>query len=269
MTRSESEDRLLPIDAAALAAAVAHLVRFRKVQCQAELDSTNSSALRAMRSRGSAGLTILAEEQRAGRGRAGRPWTSPVGSGLLLSTILPTPLSQQTLPALGFWAALAAAQTIERLTGFRPDFKWPNDLVTSDGKLAGILVEGETIGAASRMVIGVGINVNRPAAVPSALAGTAAWLSDVAGHRIDRTVLAAGLLQCYEREYDRLLERPKGIIADWARGAKLEGLRLSVRAAGGALLHEGIARGVADDGALLLDTTSGPVRVTLGDVAML
>jgi BirA family biotin operon repressor/biotin-[acetyl-CoA-carboxylase] ligase len=221
-----------------------------------------------MRSTGSAGLTILAEEQRAGRGRAGRPWTSPAGAGLLLSTILPTPLSRQTLPALGFWAALAAAQSIERLTGFRPAFKWPNDLVTSDGKLAGILVEGETIGAASRMVIGVGINVNRPAAVPSALAGTAAWLSDVAGHRIDRTILAVGLLQCYELDYDRLLERPEEIIADWARGAKLKGRRLSVRAADGALLHEGIARGVADDGALLLDTTSGPVRVSLGDVEM-
>lgn len=173
------------------------------------------------------------------------------------------------LPALGFWAALAAAQAIEALTGFRPAFKWPNDLVSSDGKLAGILVEGRTIGAASRMVIGVGINVNRPAAVPSALAGKAAWLSDIAGHRIDRTVLAADLLQRYERDYDRLLEHPQEIIADWAQGAKLEGRRLSVHAADGALLHEGIARGVADDGALLLDTMSGPVRVTLGDVAML
>ncbi len=182
---------------------------------------------------------------------------------------MPTTLPSPTLPALGFWAALAAAEAIESVSGFRAALKWPNDLTGGGGKVAGILVEGETIGASSRMIVGIGINVNRPSVVPPELAGRAAWLSDLVGRSIDRTGLAAALLHAYERSYDRLLGSPREIIAEWARLARLEGRRLIVHSAGGALLHEGTARAVAEDGALVLETAEGVVRVTLGDVAML
>ena len=262
-------DEPLAIDAAALSAAIAGLARFHAVSYLATVDSTNSCALQLIRSADSAGMSIVAESQSAGRGRAGRLWTSPPRTGLLLSTIMPTELSHETLPALGFWASLAAADAVEVVSGFWPALKWPNDLQAGPAKLAGILLEGETVGTASRMVVGVGVNVNRPSDIPADLTGKAVWLSDLAGRSIDRTKLAAALLQRYDSTYDRLIAEPRTVIRDWAARAACEGQRITVSASDGSLMHEGIAQGIGDDGALLLQTSGGLVRVTLGDVQML
>jgi biotin-(acetyl-CoA carboxylase) ligase len=119
---------------------------------------------------------------------------------------------------------------------------------------------------AARVVVGVGINVNRPEQVPDSIAASATWLSEAGGREFDRTTLLATLLSIYERDFDRLLSEPQNVIADWARVAKLNGKRVSVKAVDGSLLHEGEVQEVAFDGALVLRTTAGIVRVTLGDV---
>jgi BirA family biotin operon repressor/biotin-[acetyl-CoA-carboxylase] ligase len=190
-----------------------------------------------------------------------------MGSGIYLSTILPAELPTRCLPGVGFWAALAVREAALRQTGIALDLKWPNDLLLSGRKCVGILSQGRVARDAARVVLGVGINVNRPERVPESIVANATWLSDACdGHHIDRTALLATLLSIYERDFDRLLDEPENIIADWARVANLGGTRVSVKALDGGVMHEGSIVEIATDGALVLQTAAGIVRVTLGDV---
>ncbi len=258
-----------PIDAVALATGVAKLPRFGKVRYLESAESTNASALALFEDDAARGLSLVAEVQTAGHGRAGRAWLSPPGSGVLISTILPDDLPHETLPALGFWTGLCAADAVAQTCNVWPTLKWPNDLMIGPAKTAGILVEGRTLGAFTRAVTGVGINVNRPVKAEAELDGIAAWLSDAAGAPVDRTTLTIALVHAYEERYDDLLARPVEVIREWARRSAVAGRRLRVHSANGALLHEGTARSIADDGALLMDTQDGPVTVRLGDVSAL
>lgn len=126
-------------------------------------DSTNEDALRAARDGDPGRLWIVAGEQRAGRGRHGRAWTSPPGN-LHASLLLIEPCEQKDAPQLGFVAGLALHQAIESVTGAgapRLGLKWPNDLLLDGAKVSGILLEGHRIGPAGSfaVVIGCGVNV--------------------------------------------------------------------------------------------------------------
>jgi len=211
----------------------------------------------------------VTESQDKGRGRAGRTWESPGGSGIYRSTILPAELRGTALPAVGCWASLAVREACLRETGLALDLKWPNDLLSAGRKCVGILAQSRSLAGAARVVLGVGINVNRPELAPEAIAQSAIWLSDTGGREFDRTVLLATLLSIYERDFDRLASEPDNIIADWARVANLSGKQVSVKAIDGSLLQEGTVKEIDADGALVLQTTAGVVRVTLGDVDVL
>jgi len=265
----DTNDVPAPIDAAALTAGVGDLRRFGKIRWLPSVSSTNELALSLLDDEGSRGLSLFTEEQTAGRGRAGRPWMSPRGYGVLVSTIVPVELPHQALPALGFWVSLCASDAITEACNVWTTLKWPNDLMLGAAKAAGVLVEGRTLGSFTRAVAGIGINANRPSAVPDELLGVAAWLSDLAGGSVDRTAIAIALLRTYERRFEDLLARPVDVIREWARRSAIAGRPLRVHDAHGALLHEGVARGLSDDGALLLDTKEGPVTVRLGDVTAL
>ncbi|MBV8171049.1 MAG: biotin--[acetyl-CoA-carboxylase] ligase [Candidatus Eremiobacteraeota bacterium] len=247
----------------------AALKYFHNVRCVSSVDSTNALALSLLDDTSAPGLTIFADVQTAGRGRAGRTWASPGGAGLLMSTIMPIEMPQSALPALGYWTSLCAADAIIDACGVWPTLKWPNDLMLGALKIAGVLIEGRTLGAFTRAVIGLGVNANRPPEVPADLEGAAAWLSDASGSPIDRTALALAILRAYDRRYDSLIAKPLDAIREWSRRSAISGRTLRVSDAQGEPLHEGIARGLSDDGALLLETKDGPVAVRLGDVSAL
>ncbi len=255
-----------PLDLATLTNLVSGLPRFGRVQYRASVGSTNTLAVDRLHSDDNLGISFVTETQTAGRGRAGRRWESPPGAGIYVSTILPAELGAEVLPALGFWASLAAREACLAVAGVALDPKWPNDLLWEGKKCVGILCEGRSVGQNSRVVVGVGINVNRPGSVPVAIGGIAAWLSDATGKELKREPLLATLLAIYEREFDRLCRAPREIIADWARVAKLQGRLVSVKSADGSVMHTGTVLGLDPDGALLLETASGTARVTLGDV---
>ena len=105
--------------------------------------------------------------------------------------------------------------------------------------------------------------------MPDEILSGAAWISDSADHELDRTALLAALLRAYERNFDQLLERPSAVISDWERVARIGGKRAAVKALDGSIMHEGVVEGIAGDGALVLQTQTGTVKVTLGDVDVL
>ncbi len=127
-------------------------------------ESTNDDAVAAAKAGDPGQLWIVAGEQRAGRGRHGRQWTSPPGN-LYASLLLVDPCEPATAPQLGFVAGLALHEAVESLTGIgapRLSLKWPNDLLLDGAKTSGLLLEGHRVDAGSSLaiVIGFGINVS-------------------------------------------------------------------------------------------------------------
>lgn len=133
--------------------------------------STNDDALQAARSGDPGPLWIAAAEQRAGRGRHGRQWTSPPGN-LYASLLLVDPCELSAAPQLGFVAGLALHEAVQAATGLgapRLSLKWPNDLLLDGAKVSGLLLEGHRLGPDGPLavVIGFGVNVAlAPAGTP-------------------------------------------------------------------------------------------------------
>ncbi|MDQ6824737.1 MAG: biotin--[acetyl-CoA-carboxylase] ligase [Candidatus Eremiobacteraeota bacterium] len=257
------------LDLASLRSQVSELPRFGRVEHFTSVRSTNAVAVERLYSNDSFGISFVTESQDEGRGRAGRAWFSPPQAGLLVSTILPSELPSRALPAVGFWAALAVREAVSKVTKSQLEMKWPNDLLSGGRKCGGILAQGRSRAQSSRVVIGLGLNVNRPADIPDQIKDTAAWLSDANGALIDRTKLLAGLLTAYECNYDSLLRDPAAIIGEWSALAALTGKYIMVKALDGSTLHEGIVHGIDHEGSLLVQTALGERTVRLGDVDVL
>ena len=255
------------IDEAVLGSAIRDLPRFGSVRYSVGTDSTQLRALEVLHRLDARGISFVTESQDVGRGRAGRTWSSPPAAGLLFSTIMPAELTPQMLPAVGFWTSMAVADSVSSVCAVTLGLKWPNDLLLDGRKCAGILSEGRTEGMTTRMVVGVGLNVNRPAHVPADIASGAAWLSDSVGLAVDRTALLVAILGTYEARFDDLLERPEDVIARWRDRAAIVGQRVSVKASDGSMLREGTVIDLRDDGALMLETAEGVVPILLGDVS--
>ncbi len=130
----------------------------------AETTSTNDVARDQGRRGEPAGFVIAASRQTAGRGRLGRAWESPPGSGLYVSILLRPDLHAGETSRLPILASVAAVDAVEAVTGTRPQIKWPNDLLLGERKLGGLLVETEMAGSRLAFaVIGIGLNVRHAA----------------------------------------------------------------------------------------------------------
>jgi BirA family biotin operon repressor/biotin-[acetyl-CoA-carboxylase] ligase len=115
-----------------------------------------------------AGTLVLADRQTAGRGRAGRRWTSEPGAGIWL-TLVERPGAGDALGALPLRLGMHAARVLDRFAEAPVRLKWPNDLQVGGRKLAGILVEARwRDGAVDWIAVGLGVNVRAPADVPHA-----------------------------------------------------------------------------------------------------
>jgi BirA family biotin operon repressor/biotin-[acetyl-CoA-carboxylase] ligase len=226
------------------------------------VDSTNDVALALAAGGDADGDIVIADRQTAGRGRLGRSWFSPPGSGLYVSIVL-RPSSARADPQratglLTLAAGLAVAEAIEAATGLRADIKWPNDLVAARRKLGGILAEavGVERGSAAgrviaRVVLGYGINVGS-AAYPPDLADRATSLEGVLGRPVDRATVCAETLAAVSGRYrDLLAGRFDAILDGWrSRASASFGARVTWRTPSGP--GSGVTAGIDDRGALLV-----------------
>ena len=232
-----------------------------------ECDSTNAVAAARVRAGAPSGTTIVCELQRAGRGRQGASWYAGLGTGLTFSVLWRFERAATVLTGLPLVVGVACARALESLGARELALKWPNDLLLGDAKLGGVLVEaqGDARGPLAA-VIGVGINVRVPAAARSAIAQPVADLAGVPyGTRnaaLARVLVAlVGALKHFERE---------GFAAfrdEWQWRHAFQGARVRLLVPPGRAI-EGIASGVGEDGALLLDTGAGVQRFYAGEVSL-
>jgi BirA family biotin operon repressor/biotin-[acetyl-CoA-carboxylase] ligase len=231
-----------------------------------EVASTNDLAKELAAKGAPEGTLVVAEAQTSGRGRLGRQWDSPPGTGLYVSLLLRPPLPPTEMPQITLTTAVAVARALKRVTGAAPGIKWPNDLILAGRKLGGILTEMETESEQIRhLVVGLGLNVNTPA-FPKELEPIATSLFLASGRSHSRLKILQAWLEEFEELYGHFLAREfAGILDEWRSLTVTLGRQVTVRQ--GPKTIRGQALDVAPDGALLVETDVGEVvRVTSGEI---
>jgi BirA family biotin operon repressor/biotin-[acetyl-CoA-carboxylase] ligase len=260
-----------PLTPAAVEAGLRTAVVGRPLEVHGAVGSTNDLARAAARRGAPEGLAVLADGQTAGRGRLGRAWVSPPGVNLYLSVLLRPGLPARLAPQLTLLGGVAVAATALGC-GLVPTLKWPNDLLLDGRKAAGVLAELEATpaGGIDFLVLGVGVNVNLdPSALPPEVAATATSFAAALGGPLDRAAVARRLLEALDAWLARFRRDGFAPVREaWTRLSGLPGLRLAVAGPGGQVV-EGVARGLGEDGALLLDTAAGPAAILSGEVSVL
>jgi BirA family biotin operon repressor/biotin-[acetyl-CoA-carboxylase] ligase len=196
------------------------VLRFRRVA------STNSIAARCA-DPADDGLVIVADEQTAGRGKPGRQWFAPPGTGLLVSVVLFPPPALRRPVILTVMSAVAVCETVSEHTRWHSVIKWPNDVLVAGKKVCGILIEQ----GPANTVIGIGLNVTTsPEAFADAGLEQAGSLAMFTSDGLDREAVLHTLLTRLDIAYRDLLNgRPNEIEACWRWHCGLLGQPVRVR----------------------------------------
>jgi BirA family biotin operon repressor/biotin-[acetyl-CoA-carboxylase] ligase len=233
---------------------VAQLPGF-SIEILPEIDSTNTELMRRAKNGQLDPILMVAERQTAGRGRQGRAWLGEVGHALTFSIGLPYQPQQ--------WSGLSLAVGLSLAESLGPDIqlKWPNDLWRQGKKLGGILIEASTQGGQSYAVIGVGLNIQFPAAAdlrtpPAALCEH--WEGVTAPLALEKVVapLIANLLRFESNGFSPLQ----------ARFNERDALKGKAVTTSDGL--QGHSLGVDLQGALQLETAQGVVLINTAEVSV-
>jgi BirA family biotin operon repressor/biotin-[acetyl-CoA-carboxylase] ligase len=248
-----------------------HKGQLRRLELLFEVDSTNTRLLGSAAPPAGSADVCCSELQHAGRGRRGRRWIAPFGTGLALSVAWTFSDAARALPALSLGVGVAVARAVRRAGAIGVMLKWPNDIWFKDRKIGGVLIELRAeAGGPAHVVIGIGLNVTLPAQARRRIEAGGlpiAALSEACVAAPSRNLVAGAILDellsmlgRYERE---------GFAA--YRDAWMELDALSGRPARvllGDAVISGTARGVDLEGALLLDTGDSVQRFVSGEASL-
>ena len=241
-----------------------------------EIDSTNMAAKRiAEESAGENwhGVVVVAEEQTAGRGRRGRGWSSPRGTGLFFSILLKPEIAPGNASMLTLVKGMAAVKGISEVTGLEPQIKWPNDVVLNGRKIVGILTEmSAQIDYVNHIVVGTGINVSQTE-FPQEIAQTATSLKlelqkEGKDKPLSRAQLLDAVLQYFEQYYEVYLKTEDLSALREEYNDMLVNRERAVRVLDPLGEYEGKALGINDRGELLVQREDGICKVSSGEVSV-
>ena len=256
-----------PLSVAAVAAELGQLSRRFDLEVMAECDSTNARLLLQAESGAPSGRVLAALRQTAGRGRRGRSWFSGADDSLTFS-LLWRPPPDTALAGLSLAVGVALARAFEGLGLPGIALKWPNDVLLSGRKLAGVLIELASGARPQAVVIGIGINLRRPPDLPEDLKLTAAALADLGLPLPTASALLARVLEALSEVLARFAaEGFSSVRNQWLEKHALQGCAVRLLSDFAEPL-EGFCRGVDSDGALLLETAAGTQRVISGEVTL-
>jgi BirA family biotin operon repressor/biotin-[acetyl-CoA-carboxylase] ligase len=228
-----------------------------------QIDSSNTQLMTRAAQGAPHGLVLAAERQTAGRGRLGRRWQMRLGAGLTFSLLWRFERGLSGLAGLSLVVGIAMVRALREF-GAPVSLKWPNDVLLDGRKLAGILIElsGDALGPAA-VVIGIGLNVAKPGEVDQPVAN----LAD-AGIKVGRNELMAALLNQLAQvlsQFDR--EGFSAFREEWLGLAAYLQQPVRLTFSHGQPV-DGMAIGVDESGALLVDTADGPRVFHVGEVSL-
>lgn len=248
----------------------------REVRYFEEIDSTNMAAKRIAEESGGTdwhGCVVVAEKQTAGRGRRGRGWSSPPGTGLFFSILLKPPISPGNASMLTLVKGMATVRGISEVTGLKPQIKWPNDVVLNGRKVVGILTEmSAQIDYVNHIVVGTGINVSQTE-FPEEIAQTATSLKLELerGEKkvsLSRAQILGAVLQYFEQYYEVYLETEDLSALMEEYDSMLVNRGKMVRVLDPLGEYKGTALGINDRGELLVEREDGICKVSSGEVSV-
>lgn len=235
------------------------------------VDSTNSEAERLLATDSPVPLVILARAQTKGRGRLGRPWVSRDQGNLYLSVAFQPRLSPQRMQTFTLWMGASICHFLTQREKLPVQVKWPNDLMLQGKKLGGMLTEARIDHDHIRdLVFGLGLNVNsQPEGFPPELRAIATSLATAHGRPLCLNRFTAALLnQIFHTYRDFTSGNHEEPLQDlWRRHDALFGSPVTTLQ--GAQRISGTARGIDDEGHLLLEQANGTLhRINAGDVTL-
>lgn len=232
----------------------------RELKVLDEVNSTNIAAKELASAGAPHGTAVAADMQTMGRGRLGRTFVSPAGTGLYLSVILRPEIELEATAMMTTAASVAVAEAVEKLTGSAAQIKWVNDVYLNGKKICGILTEaslGLEMKSLDYAVIGIGVNVRSVRGkFDSELIKTASSIEDETGLIIDRNALCAAILDRLEFYTDSLRER--SFLEGYRRRELLTGNDITAMVGNQPIT--GKALGIDDNGNLIVELPDGSVK---------
>ena len=233
-----------------------------------EIDSTNTYAKHLGESQGGHGTLVVSDRQTSGKGRRGRVWESPAGTGIYMSLLLKPEIRPDQASMLTLVMAQSAACTIREMTGLDAKIKWPNDIVLNGKKVCGMLTEMTMeMDQIQSVVIGIGINVNTTHFPEQLCDATSLYLES--GKMLRRADLIAEMLRQFEYYYDTFTKEGNLAGMQEEYNSMLVNCDAEVRVLEPLNEYQGHAVGINEMGELIVRKEDGEfVRVYAGEVSV-
>ena len=231
-----------------------------------EVDSTNDFILKSHEIN-EYGSVVLAENQKKGKGRQGRTWTSVEGKNLTFSILLNEDLDKINISLLNFASSLSVGNALENLYQLDVNLKWPNDVLVGKKKIAGILTE--TVSKSNKVekaVVGIGINVNQPV-FPEKFEIVPTSVRIELKREVSREKLLSEILNQFEENLTLLRYNPSEVLESWRNKCKMIGSKVKIKQ--GEKIIVGKFIDIDENGALILLRNEKEEKVYYGDVVTL
>jgi BirA family transcriptional regulator, biotin operon repressor / biotin---[acetyl-CoA-carboxylase] ligase len=213
------------------------------------------------------GFICLAEAQTAGRGRLGRRWVSPYGASMYLSMLWTFTSGYHAIGGLSLAIGVAIVNALQNVGLTDAKLKWPNDIYVNGKKLAGVLIEVEgQIGEACHCIIGIGINVK----LPESTTGIDQPFTDIntaIGRQIDRNQFAAVLIEALLDTLKRFEAKGLSPFVEQWKAVDVYANQI-INLTIGQNITTGIARGINESGALMVETKAGLRAYQGGEISV-
>lgn len=233
------------------------------------IDSTNTKAQELAEKGYPSGTLVVADKQESGKGRRGRSWVSPSGTGIFMTLMIKPDINPNNASMLTLVAALAVAKAITSVTGEEAMIKWPNDIVVNSKKVCGILTEmNAQFDYINNIVVGIGINVHNESFPEEISQMASSLMIEAGGKRFHRAQIIAETMSYFEQYYDTFLKTQdlSALVKEYDE--LLVNRNKSVRVLDPKEPFDGKAMGITPKGELIVDTWESRKLVSSGEVSV-
>ena len=233
------------------------------------IDSTNTKAQELAEKGYPSGTLVVADKQESGKGRRGRSWVSPSGTGIFMTLMIKPDINPNNASMLTLVAALAVAKAITSVTGEEAMIKWPNDIVVNSKKVCGILTEmNAQFDYINHIVVGIGINVHNESFPEEISQMASSIMIEAGGKRFHRAQIIAETMSYFEQYYDTFLKTQvlSALVREYDE--LLVNRNKSVRVLDPKEPFDGKAMGITPKGELIVDTWESRKLVSSGEVSV-
>lgn len=233
------------------------------------IDSTNTKAQELAEKGYPSGTLVVADKQESGKGRRGRSWVSPSGTGIFMTLMIKPDINPNNASMLTLVAALAVAKAITSVTGEEALIKWPNDIVVNGKKVCGILTEmNAQFDYINHIVVGIGINVHNESFPEEISQMASSLMIEAGGKRFHRAQIIAETMAYFEQYYDTFLKTQdlSALVREYDE--LLVNRNKSVRVLDPKEPFDGKAMGITPKGELIVETWESRKLVSSGEVSV-